>query len=555
MKQVLYKGMSTKYLGITFHIVAEAQQHEEVVNMLNRYGELLQSEGQRNINITYITEETSIIDEVLYTLYVYHMALTSDTPIPRMEVYTEQIGYKLSHLNPFTSPLSEVKPLNLKLVLTEMCGEFGSSHSGYDEGGSSTTLTSIKEWIRQKNMYGRNLKHTKVIASSISTIGAKHIYERGVGLAYSTLNYDIEVALYDNLCDAINQKELHYHKGQLIVPEGAIWSRDPYLEKTRLKAEFINDTLVVSDNTTAINSIRETLQNSQNICVNYDIVCIAQYTITHSNGYGLIVPTSGGVNVKAKYARFTLLNKDRILAFKQDRYFDTNRVSYLSGTIQYKKTKYKTFNVAMKIFPFEHHKVSHYVVPFEKDKDTHIECFKFLDDLMSNTTLNDGSELLMSFPAKFLLQSVEGDDVLVKWFNMAASNAQSDEEKLRKAYLQLKEGLVKEFREVELFLANNNVTNKKPIPSITIEPELARNGMKKIAFSLIPRKLHSIGYRELPQCINYKTMIASFIIPVHSGKTKLLLRGETSLEKLYNKKNNNITITIDGLKKGMDREC
>lgn len=555
MKQVLYRGMSTKYLGIIFHIVAEPQRHGAVVNMLNRYGELLQSDGQRHVNITYISDETSMIGEAPYTLYVYHMALTSDSPINRMEVYTEQIGYRLAHLNPFSPPLSDVKPPNLKVVLTEMCGEFGSNHSGYDEGGGNTTMTAIKEWIRQKNMYGRNLKHTKVIASAINNVGAKHVYERGMGFAYSPVNYDIEVALYDNLCDAINQPELHYNKGQLVTPEGAMWCRDAFLEKTRLKAEFINDTLVVSDNTTAMDSIRETLQNSQNICTNYDIVCIAQYTITHSNGYGLIVPTSGGVNVKAKYARFTLLNKDRILAFKQDRYFDNNRGSYLSGTVQYKKTKYKNFNVAMKIFPFEHHKVSHYVVPFEKDKDTHIECFKFLDDLMSNTALNGGGELLMSFPVKFLLQSAEGDDILVKWFNMAASNAQSDEEKLKKAYLQLKEGLVKEFKEVELYLANNNVANKKPIPSVTIEPELARSGMRKIAFSLIPRKLYNVGYRELPQCINYKTMTASFIIPVYSGKTKLLLRGATSLEKLYNKKNNNITITVDGLKKGMDREC
>ena len=47
---------------------------------------------------------------------------------------------------------------------------------------------------------------------------------------------------------------------------------------------------------------------------------------------------------------------------------------------------------------------------------------------------------------------------------MASSNAQSDEEKLKIAYERLKEELVREYKEVEIYLEHNNMANKKPVP-------------------------------------------------------------------------------------------
>ena len=45
------------------------------------------------------------------------------------------------------------------------------------------------------------------------------------------------------------------------------------------------------------------------------------------------------------------------------------------------------------------------------------------------------------------------------------------------------------------------------------------------------------------------------MLPNKRGKDKFYFRGNTTLDKLYNKKTNVITINEVELMKGMDREC
>ena len=164
-------------------------------------------------------------------------------------------------------------------------------------------------------------------------------------------------------------------------------------------------------------------------------------------------------------------------------------------------------------------------------------------------------EWLMLYPTKFLMTVAEDEDVLVKWFNMATSNAQSEEDKLKKAYEQLKNNLVREYKEVELYLANNNIANKKPVPAVRIEDTLARSGTKKMAFELLPYRLNTVGYRELRKPISYKSMNINFLLPIKRDNTPILWRGRCLVENLYDKKTNTLNITYESIRKGVDEQC
>ena len=207
------------------------------------------------------------------------------------------------------------------------------------------------------------------------------------------------------------------------------------------------------------------------------------------------------------------------------------------------------------MYPNEPTRISHYILPYEKDSEALVESFKYIDSMMH---LRDGELLaskLQDYPVQFLITADESDDVLVKWFNMASSNAQSDEEKLKIAYERLKEELVREYKEVEIYLEHNNMANKKPVPAIELGDTVARSIRKKVSFGKLPRRLHSVGRQELNNAINYDVTNVAFMLPNKRGKDKFYFRGNTTLDKLYNKKTNVITINEIELMKGMDREC
>lgn len=553
MTKVLYKGPDSRFTGLLSFVVAGPEQGAKVEELIRQYDILLYDVGPRRVDVQIVNETMKILNnDKPYVLYTVMTTLVADNNVSRVDTYTENLAYTIGHRNPFgTSALNSYMPEDCEFISFMVFNDYGSYYYQYHHSDAGIYY-AIKEWMTDCNNYLGKIKTTPVIATHTNNAGVKYLCDRNMGMAYGGRPYEIEVVMHDNLCDAINYPG-HFSKGYMLTPELNVWAREYLMGKTQMRAEFIDNTLVVSDNTTAIDSLRETLKNSVKIIPEYNIVAVNQFTLTHSNTYGILMPHTTNTRAKVRYLRLTIVNKDKIKNYRQDRYLNAGE-PYLSGTVVYQKTKYKTFNLTFKSFPLEPHKPSHYIIGYVPNADDHIKAVEYIDKMMGKFPA-EAYEWLMLYPTKFLMTVAEDEDVLVKWFNMATSNAQSEEDKLKKAYEQLKNNLVREYKEVELYLANNNIANKKPVPAVRIEDTLARSGTKKMAFELLPYRLNTVGYRELRKPISYKSMNINFLLPIKRDNTPILWRGRCLVENLYDKKTNTLNITYESIRKGVDEQC
>lgn len=556
MNKILYEGDSSKFNGILFNIVAEPGQSDaEVGAMVISYLNNFQDIGPREIKVDVLYRDMAVLGEVPYELYGAYASIIAASPVGRPEVYTESLGYRIGHLNIFQSGFNHIRLPNMKYMSVHGMADYGNFNHSWTSEQNTTLMSEMAHWLKEKartiSMGG--LSSTPVVAFSTDNNGVKIMHDMGLGIMFDRRPTKIRVGIYNNIAEAFDQ-DMHFLKAAFLLPHTYYWSRSWEVGKTKLKAFFLKNTLIVADNNTVVDTLMPHLVDSQSFLNEYDIIYINQYTQTHSNGHILINPSSTGANnIMLKCAGLTILNKERITGYRPDRGYENTR-TYLSGTVMY-KTRNRTFNYTMKMYPNEPTRISHYILPYEKDSEALVESFKYIDEMMH---LRDGellSSKLQDYPVKFLITADESDDVLVKWFNMASSNAQSDEEKLKIAYERLKEELVREYKEVEIYLAHNNMANKKPIPAIELGDTVARSIRKKVSFGKLPRRLHSVGRQELNNAINYDVTNVAFMLPNKRGKDKFYFRGNTTLDKLYNKKTNVITINEIELMKGMDREC
>ena len=281
-----------------------------------------------------------------------------------------------------------------------------------------------------------------------------------------------------------------------------------------------------------------------------DIITVNQYSlVSQNNGNILSLTTGNGVNHNTpRYKTLTLMlmNKDRIIDITPN----NRRTDSIDGTIQYaknKKQKAQFRAVINRQFDqtYGMGDAWSFIIPFEKEKETHLETMDLLSRFMTLHDENDIEEIREKYFYSMLLNAnaAAEDDVLMDWFRKCSATAKSDEEKLRDAYNVLKEGLVKEYQDIEKYLAANNFNDKKPVPAIRVEEEFAHSPLNKLGFEFETEVIAAINYTRLDKAVENKFISLKYMIPWMDRRgEKGFVKGRMPLAKFYDKTNNTVVL-------------
>ena len=562
MKRTIYSGLNTKCLILTATVVEQNPYNEFVAKKTmewfiqntvgNYFGMVSQQFNDMIHNVNPILAETRQIthnnqDYFLNTYIVsYKMPEKTNREILNSLFNRSMRGVKFPSEDGIVYPKIGI----FKCIYGD--GTYTSKMV------TDASLEYAEEWQSWFVYQGQNQnKHNHaVLGFSTDAIG----YNKYIGVDhyyYGTLpQYQIEVCIYENSADAINEKEGFWFKTAHLSTPSQDYGIARNIPRCKLNAFIHKGTLVVSDNVNGITSIKDKLLANDIIMNSADVVTVNQYSlIGQNNGNILALSTGSGINHNTtKYTAITLMlmNKDRII----EAIPNTRRNGIIEGNIQYaKNTKYaknKRQKSQFRVFVGRQFDQMYgigdnwsFIIPFEKDKEIHIEA---MDLLYRFLTLRDDDEIEEAKTKYFysiLLNEDKSikDDVLMDWFRKCSATAKSDEEKLREAYNALKEGLVKEYQDIEKYLSANNFNDKKPIPAIRLEEEFSHSPLNKLGFDFETEVISTISYTRLDRAVENKYISLKYMIPwVDRRGEKGFVKGRVPLSRFYDKTNNMVVL-------------
>lgn len=556
MKRTIYSGLNTKCLILTATIVEEHSYNEYtakktmewfIENTIGGYfgtGSATCTDLLHNVNP--ILAETRPItynnQDYYLNSYVVSYKLPERTSREILNALFNRSlrGVKFPEQGPITYP---------KLGIFKCLAGDGTYTSKLI---TDAHLVSAEEWQNWFTYQAQNQnKHSHpVLGISTDTIG----YNKYIGINnyyYGSLpQYQIEIAIYDNSVEAINEKGGYWIKTVHLSTTSQDYGVSHNIPRCKLNAFLHGGALVVSDNVNGITSIKDKLLENRTIMNGIDIITVNQYSlVSQNNGNILSLSTGSGVNHNTpRYRTLTLMlmNKDRILDITPN----NRRTGSIDGTVQYAKNKKQKapFRIAMNRQFDQMYGMGDgltFVIPFEKDKDTHLETMDLLYRFVALHDEDITEEVREKYFYSMLLNTdtEAKDDVLMDWFRKCSTTAKSDEEKLKDAYNVLKEGLVKEYQDIEKYLAANNFNDKKPVPSIKVEEDFTRSPLNKLGFEFDTEVISAISYTRLDRAVENKFISLKYMIPwIDRRGEKGFVKGKIPLAKFYDKGNNVVVL-------------
>ena len=376
-------------------------------------------------------------------------------------------------------------------------------------------------------------------------------YNKCVGVQnyyYGSLpQYQIEVAVYDNAAEAINEKNGYWIRTANIICSNQDYGIANGIQRNRLHAIINGKNLIVADNVNGVDSIKEKLLGTCPVRDSLDMIIINQYSLSsHNNGNLLMTSINSGVNhnvSKYKTLSLMLMNKDKILDVSPN----NRNNNLLEGSLHYQKNKKSKMQFRIRLG----RSVSgmyglgdgwSFVIPFEKDNSVHTQSMELLKVFFTEgltEELRDKYFYSMLLPEN----NEHKDDILMDWFKKCSATAKSDDEKLRDAYINLKNGLVKEYQDIEKYLAANNFNNKKPVPAVRLEEEFTHSPLNKLSFDFATEVITDINYTRLDQAVQNKYLKLKYMIPwVDRRGIKGFVKGSVPLVKFYDKTSNMVLL-------------
>lgn len=381
----------------------------------------------------------------------------------------------------------------------------------------------------------------------ISTDAAGYTKFNGLNSCYygSLPQFKIEVAIYDNDAAAINDEDVYWIRTTHLSTVNSDYGAAYGLGKTRYHAFVMGSTIIISDNVNGTKSIQGAIIDNREYIRHFDMVTINQYSLTNRNNGNIIMSSgSNGVNhstPRTKTLNLLLMNRDKIRDIRPN-----TRNHTLDASVLYIKSKSQHIGYRIHVERFFENLYGigegyTYVIPFAKGEDIHIEAVKLLTDFMNA----DNDTKMAFYKDKYFFQlltkdeGAHGPDVLMEWFKRCSATAKSDAEKLKDAYQNLREGLVKEYQDIEKYLAANNISDKKPVPAVRLEEEFEHSPLKKVSFDFGTETITSINYTQLDKPVSTKFILMNYMIPwVDRRGVKGYVKGNTSLSNYYDKASN-----------------
>jgi hypothetical protein len=545
MRQVIFRGPSNQVIHITFSSITSHPQYEkpvaEYIDNIVKY--TIQPNYLEEVKVNHIYTAPAGIcgNELFINFYSIAVILKKGMLYDPSEKF-ETLASFTRNRDLFQYGLQDDN--NVHLYGTTMMGEFTGAFNTIMVNPRLEHRSMYKEWYYAFGREATIKPSTPVVCLSTNKEGAKLKY-RNMDDYYNRTKYDCEITIYDNAAEAINSVP-YAMQIQTISPASATLTRNMYMDTSiKLSAEYVRNSLIIKDNNTGYNSIKNKIIEGD-LTGAYHVIEVNQYSALKRMTY-FYNKTSVDSGCYINQLCLCLIPKQTIAGYRQVRMGSTSTILEASVIC---RTKERMSEVRLYCAPSNPTRASLYIVPFVPEEDLHLRTMDHINSMYSLDHPNIRASL-ETYANHYLLSNNdtdEGEDVLTKWFNMSTGNASKDEEKLKVAYTTLKEGLLKEYKEVELFLAHNALGNKQPIPALQLDPELARGVEHKLAFEQVTRSLSGVGYHRLTKPIKYQELELKSMIKVKQGKHVVIHTSSTPWKKIYDKNNNTIVITMKGVK-------
>lgn len=370
-------------------------------------------------------------------------------------------------------------------------------------------------------------------------------------LINSMPQFNIKVYINENIIDSINNQDEFWYASSYINSVSKDLSYARRKGKVKNYAFRIKNTLVITDNIKGYHSIKDKLIENDTLLSMINLIEINQYSIGCRNGGELVCETMGEHNNVRQPSYFNtlvlnLVNRKKVKDIIIDR-FSPNRIA---ANIKYSPKGDKILKTLSIFFDKRYNtNKSFLVIPYELNSTIHLDAMDFIKEYRNVDYTNEESFVNEKYFRLFYSNNNTERDVLTEWFAACAATAKTDEQRLKDAYNNLRENLVKEYKDIEKYLSANDLSKKKPVPSITLKDILTINPLKKISFNYKTNTITSINYRQLNEPLVIKTLDLKYCFPIKSKvKNNIkLITGKIELNKLYDPSTNNIAISGEEL--------
>lgn len=555
MKQIIYEGRNDKCLifNMMFVDIEGANQnkamqlftsHLEDYQFANtEFGDYILS----NINLTHVESTEVHYDGQLYWKHTY--VVVYELPYTQVRECIQRLNnrYRERRLPMQTG----CYPSPVCLCVKTITG-YGKAYC-YPRYREDVNENSWARWLCE---HSRDLPYTLSKVISVEGINSRDGYV--IGDWFNTPpQYKVRVSICSHILSAINTSR-HWLWASHITCGKSDRYVDHGVFNNKLYADIINNTLVISDNENVYGEIKGYLNHQ--FTSRYGLITISQYGVMYSRRTpNRLIITTGGYNspyglgsiesTLMLYAIDRRKIKDPTLrrgssSFDMLSFFVTkraNRMATIQSLVNH-GTSYGDINV--------------FLLPYDRENITHKKALTLLQEWFNANSSEERNQIKNRFIPECitLSQSEEPEeDAMSAWFKSCTANAESDTEKLKRAYEKLKVDLLKEYKEVGAYLATQNLNNKKPIPTIKLGAGLEHNPDKKLSFQYTTTTYNMINNIELPTPVTTKTMEVRFMLPLHD-RNKTLMNGNIDLEQVYNKQDNEIVLEpTEMIKKTLER--
>jgi hypothetical protein len=406
----------------------------------------------------------------------------------------------------------------------------------------------FRYWFENRTNLDNKFIETPVLGFSTDSTG----YTKFIALDryyYGTLpQFNMKVCIYDDAAEAINEREGFWYNLSFISLPLRDFGPIRMAGKNKFNARIEGKTLIIADNVNGLASILDKLKEDTVAMSHNDIITVNQYSLVYtSNGTLIAESVHSGFNIDMYSFRMLALmlaSKNRMHDICENR--GNDRV--MDVTFKYaKKTKNKFSVCQMRCYnDYRQNNFISFIVPFVPGQDLHLKALDVLRDYTNPENSNHG-EIKRYYLDEILRDpAIQSDDILMTWFKKCASTAQSDEEKLKEAYQRLKDGLVKEYKGIEKYLAANDIGNKQPVPAVRVCNGLSRSPLNKISFYFEREMLHRINDYRLDEPVTTQSLNIRYMIPWKDCMgVKGRVNGKLPLESMLDKANN--TIILDDI--------
>ena len=379
--------------------------------------------------------------------------------------------------------------------------------------------------------------------------GGPNVNLKRVFLTGNFNNCEIDIEIYDSLMDGMAHRPTEWYQTFCAYPYNFYITRDYHMAGEKIYGFTLNNTLIFTDEKIERDDIIPSLINCKNILLNTHIIFLNKYHVYYNHFVSV---------VNDNFMNWSTLYLYRVNQEKLQNIVMHGNVPRASITAQYNETYTPQLFVNWEYSNRKLSRSTQFIIPYKANEDKHIKTLELINELFKYQALqteediDEVSRLFSLYYNHYLkdLPLIEGRperDALIDWFEMCSSTAYDEQAQLKKAYINLKSNLEKEYKDASIYLRKYDLSKKKAIPSIELEECLTHKTDKQLSFTMNQTTYNKLNNMNLLEPIICEDILVRTI--TKAPRSRGPIYSTNDLSKFLDIKNNKVYIDIDTIMK------